>query len=89
MKPEVKQFIESLQPEFEYVHIETNAHGSEGIGTYVTLPYLGRILIKDTTTNFDLVRLFNNDGIDRGVISGKQELANDLKKLLQIPNDYD
>ena len=87
MKPEVKQFILSLQPEFEYIHIETNAHGPEGMGTYVTLPYLGRILIKDTTSNFDLVRLFNNDGIDRGVISGKRELADDLKKLLQIDSD--
>lgn len=81
MKPEVRNFIESLKPEFPYIHIESNG--------YVTLPYLGRILVDDTMTNFSLIQLIANSCNEQGRIWGKQELANDLKNLLQIPNDYD
>lgn len=85
MKPEVRNFIESLKPDFEYLRIENQ----QAVGTYVNLPYLGKTLIDDSMTNFELIRLLVDAGYDNGKRIGKQELANELKHLLQIPNDYE
>jgi len=81
MKPEVKQFIESLKPEFPYIHF--------GNDEKVVLPYIGMVKIDDTMTNFSIIQLIANSCQEQGRIWGRQELANDMKKLLQIPNEYD
>lgn len=81
MKPEVRNFIESLKPEFPYINI-----GNDG---QVMLPYLGLVKIDDSMTNFGIIQMIAQSVEKQGITIGKQELANDLKKLLQIPNDYD
>ena len=79
MKPEVKQFIESLKPEFPYINIQNDGQ--------VTLPYIGIIKIDDTMTNFGIIQLIANSCSEQGRKWGRQELANDLKNLLQIKDD--
>jgi len=81
MRPEVKNFIESLQPEFPYIKIENNGQ--------VMLPYLGFVKIDDTITNFGIIQMIAQSVEKNGIRIGRQDMANDLKKLLQMPNEYE
>ena len=83
MKQEVREFIMSIKSE----HVHSVFKGDDFGGVIAWLPYIGYTKIDDSTTIFQLVELIYQAGFNGGVATGKYELANDMKKLLQINAD--
>jgi hypothetical protein len=79
MKPEVKQFIESIQKDFAQAKINPSTE-------VVYIPFVGLIDVSNKSV-FDIIRMIHDDGYQCGISNGRYNLATDLKKLLQIKDD--